>query len=93
MKIGSRLWILWAASLVIFTGAAVATWLGLDLMDGVRGLTIRFLLCYCGIIVVFQALAAIDAVRSMLRESPGKANQADSAALMSNTMDKIRGSL
>jgi hypothetical protein len=81
MKIESRLWILWIASLVIFTSAAVATWLGLDLMDGVSGLTIRFFLCYCGIIVVFQVFSAIDAVRSMLRQLPGKTKQGARAAL------------
>ena len=72
MKIGLRLWILWSVSLVIYTGGAAATWLGMEVMDGVSGLTIRFFLCYCGIIVVFQALSAIDAVRKLLREGSGK---------------------
>ena len=71
----------WAASLVIFASAAVATWLDMALMDGVSGLTIRFFLCYCGIIVVCQVFAAIDAVRSMLRPLPEKKHQGARASL------------
>ena len=96
MKIGLRLWILWAASLVIFTGAAVAAWLGMELMDGVSGLTIRFFLCYCGIIVAFQSLFALDAVRGMLRDLPGNNKQEQPGRRHTDftlTTEKTRGSL
>ena len=66
MKIGLKLLVLWVASLTLYGATAIATWQTMDVMDGVSGLTIRFFLGYCGIIVVFQVFAALDAVRQLL---------------------------
>ncbi len=68
MKIGRKLLILWAASLVLFSATGVASWLTMDLMTGVSGLTIRFFLGYCGIIVVSQVFAAFDELRQLLAD-------------------------
>ncbi len=56
MKIGLKLLVLWAASMALFSSIAVATWMTMDVMEGVSGLTIRFFLGYCGIIVVIPSL-------------------------------------
>ena len=68
MKIGLKLWVLWAASMVLFIATGVASWLTMDVMAGVRGLTIRFFLGYGGIIVVFQVFAALAAGGQMFRD-------------------------
>jgi len=41
-------------------------------MSGVSGLTIRFFLGYCGIIVVSQVFSAMAAVRKLLEEVSAK---------------------
>lgn len=66
MKIGLKLLVLWAASMALFSSIAVATWMTMDVMEGVSGLTIRFFLGYCGIIVVSQVFSALDAIRQLL---------------------------
>ena len=66
MKIGLKLLALWAASLALYGAAMIATWLTMDVMEGISGLTIRFFLGYCGIIVVFQVFAALDAIRQLI---------------------------
>jgi hypothetical protein len=66
MKIGLKLLALWAASLALYGAAMIATWLSMDVMEGISGLTIRFFLGYCGIIVVFQVFAALDAIRQLI---------------------------
>lgn len=66
MKIGVKLLALWVASLALYGAAAIATWQTMGVMDGISGLTIRFFLGYCGIIVVFQVFAALDAIRQLL---------------------------
>ncbi|MBE0577536.1 MAG: hypothetical protein IH613_16780 [Desulfuromonadales bacterium] len=68
MKIGLKLLILWAASITLFLCAGLATWLGMDVMDGVSGLTIRFFLGYCAIIVVSQVFSAFAAVCQLYRD-------------------------
>jgi hypothetical protein len=40
----------------------------MDVMEGISGLTIRFFLGYCGIIVVFQVFSALDAIRQLLHD-------------------------
>jgi hypothetical protein len=65
MKIGLKLWTLWVASMTLFISTGIATWLNLDVMEGVSGLTIRFFLGYCGIIVVFQVFSALSAFGQM----------------------------
>lgn len=76
MKIGLKLLLLWAASTALFIAAGIATWLTLDVMEGVSGLTIRFFLGYCGIIVVSQVFAALAAVRQLLDDMTTKEPQA-----------------
>lgn len=66
MEIGRKLLLLWAASLALFISAGVATWMTLDVMEGVSGLTIRFFLGYCGIIVVFQVFSALEAAQKLI---------------------------
>ena len=66
MKIGLKLLILWVASLALYSATAIATWMTMDVMEGISGLTIRFFLGYCGIIVVFQVFAALDAIRQLI---------------------------
>jgi hypothetical protein len=66
MEIGRKLLLLWAASLALFISAGVATWMTLDVMEGVSGLTIRFFLGYCGIIVVSQVFPALEAVQKLI---------------------------
>ena len=57
MKIGWKLLLLWTASMALFTGAGLATWLNMAVMEGVSGLAVRFFLGYCGIIIVFQVFS------------------------------------
>ena len=66
MKIGAKLKVFWIASMALFISTAVATWVTMDVMEGVSGLTIRFFLGYCGIIVVFQAFSALAAIRQLI---------------------------
>ncbi len=68
MKIGLKLMILWAASMALFISTGIATWLTWDVMGGVSGLIIRFLLGYCGIIVVFQVFSALAAIRELIHD-------------------------
>lgn len=68
MKFGAKLWILWLASMALFISVGIATWLTMDVMDGISGLTIRFFLGYCGIIIVCQVLAALSAIRDLINE-------------------------
>lgn len=65
MKLGRTLLLLWVASLALFTATAIAALATPDLMSGVPGLTIRFFLGYCGIIVVSQVFAAMHAIRKL----------------------------
>jgi hypothetical protein len=66
MKIGKKLLLLWVASMALFISVGIATWMTLDVMEGVSGLTIRFFLGYCGIIVVFQVISALKAVQQLI---------------------------
>ena len=75
MEIGKKLLLLWAASLALFISAGVATWMTLDVMEGVSGLTIRFFLGYCGIIVVFQVFSALKAVQQLISDWTEKKSQ------------------
>jgi hypothetical protein len=72
MKLGRTLIILWVASMTLFIATAIATLVTPDLMSGVSGLTIRFFLGYCGIIVVAQVFSAMAAVRKLLEEVSAK---------------------
>ncbi len=81
MKIGLKLLLLWAASLALFSGVGLATWLGLAVMDGVSGLMIRFFLGYCAIIVVFQVFAATTEVGRLYRDISNKRPQSLRALL------------
>ena len=75
MEIGRKLLLLWVASLALFISAGVATWMTLDVMEGVSGLTIRFFLGYCGIIVVFQVFSALKAVQQLICDWTEKKSQ------------------
>ena len=66
MEIGWKLLLLWLASTALFISVGIATWLTLDVMEGVSGLTIRFFLGYCGIIVVFQVFSALKAIQQLI---------------------------
>jgi hypothetical protein len=72
MKLGRTLIILWAASIALFTATAIATLVTPELMSGVSGLTIRFFLGYCGIIVVAQVFSAMVAIRKLLEDMSAK---------------------
>jgi len=65
MKLGRTLIILWVASIALFTATAIATLVTPEYMSGVSGLTIRFFLGYCGIIVVSQVFSAMVALRKL----------------------------
>lgn len=68
MKIGLKLLVLWIASMALFISAGIATWLTMDVMEGISGLTIRFFLGYCGIIIVSQVVPALTAVRQLIND-------------------------
>jgi hypothetical protein len=65
MKLGRTLILLWVASLALFTATAIVTLLTPEWMSGIPGLTIRFFLGYCGLIVVAQVFAAMRALRQL----------------------------
>lgn len=67
MKIGLKLMVLWAASMTLFVCAGLAVWLGMEVMDGVSGLAIRFFLGYCGIIIVSQVFTALAEISRLFR--------------------------
>ncbi|MDH3454367.1 MAG: hypothetical protein OEL80_04395 [Desulfuromonadales bacterium] len=81
MKIGLKLMVLWAASMALFITAGLAAWLGLDLLDGVSGLTIRFFLGYCAIIVVSQVFTAITTLGRLFRAISARRPQSIKALL------------
>ena len=66
MKLGRTLIILWAASMALFIAAGVVSLYTPEYLNGVPGLTIRFFLGYCAIIVVSQVLSAMAAIRKLL---------------------------
>jgi len=66
MEIGWKLLLLWTASTALFISVGIATWLTMDVMEGISGLTIRFFLGYCGIIVVFQVFSALKAIQQLI---------------------------
>jgi len=68
MKIGLKFLALWIASMALFISTGIATWLAMDLMEGISGLTIRFFLGYCGIIIVSQLFPALTAVRQLIND-------------------------
>ena len=72
MKLGRTLIILWVASLALFIATGIATLATPELMSGVPGLTIRFFLGYCGIIVVAQVFSAMVAIRKLLEDLSAK---------------------
>ena len=53
MEIGWKLLLLWTASMGLFIGAGIATWLTMDVMEGISGLTIRFFLLTISLIFLF----------------------------------------
>ena len=72
MKLGRTLIILWVASIALFTATAIATLVTPDIMSGIPGLTIRFFLGYCGIIVVSQVFSAMAAIRELFEDLSAK---------------------
>ena len=68
MKIESKLLFLWIASMTLFTSVGIATWLTMDVMEGISGLTIRFFLGYCAIVVVFQVFSALVAIQQLIND-------------------------
>lgn len=72
MKLGRTLLILWVASLALFIATGIATLATPELMDGVPGLTIRFFLGYCGIIIVAQVFSAMNAIRKLFDDVAAK---------------------
>jgi hypothetical protein len=73
MKIGIKLVTLWIASLALFTGAGIVALVVPEWLGGVHGLAIRFFFGYCGIIVVAQVCAFMEAIRR-LRENSTETN-------------------
>ncbi len=87
MEIGWKLLLLWTASMALFISAGIATWLTLDVMEGVSGLTIRFFLGYCGIIVVSQVFCRAQNRTAAHLRFDGKepaVDQADAALNLTN---------
>ena len=72
MKLGRTLIILWVASIALFSATAIATLVTPEVMSGVSGLTIRFFLGYCGIIVVAQVFSAMNAIRKLFEDLSAK---------------------
>jgi hypothetical protein len=72
MKLGRTLLILWVASIALFTATGIATLVTPERMSGIPGLTIRFFLGYCGIIVVSQVFSAMQAIRQLLDDLTAK---------------------
>lgn len=72
MKLGRTLTILWLTSLALFIATGIATLVTPDIMGGVSGLTIRFFLGYCGIIVVSQVWSAMHAIRKLFDDFSAK---------------------
>ena len=72
MKLGRTLIILWGASIALFTATAIVTLVTPDFMSGISGLTIRFFLGYCGIIVVAQVFSAMVAIRKLFEDLSAK---------------------
>lgn len=72
MKLGRTLIILWVASLALFTATGIVTLVTPELMSGIPGLTIRFFLGYCGIIVVSQVFSAMHAIRELFDEASAR---------------------
>ena len=68
MKIDLKLVLLWITSLVFFAGAGVVALTAPDWMSGIQGLTIRFFLGYCGVIVVAQVFALMEVIRRLQEE-------------------------
>lgn len=93
MKIGKKLLLLWAASMVLFVSAGVATWMTLDVMEGVSGLTIRFFLGYCGIIVVSQVFFALKAVQQLISELTEKNRSRSGCFCVEPDKHQSRGSI
>lgn len=81
MKIGMKRLALWAASMALFIATGLATWLGMEVLDGVSGLAIRFFLCYCAIIIVSQVFSAITAISQLFRDLDEKQSQSIKALL------------
>ena len=68
MKLGRTLLILWAASIALFTATAIVGLVAPEAMSGIPGLTIRFFLGYCAIIVVAQVFSAMVAVSRLFED-------------------------
>lgn len=75
MEIGLKLMLLWTASMALYISAGLATWQGMEVMDGVSGLTIRFFLGYCAIIIVSQVFPAIAAIGQLFRDTTEKRSE------------------
>ena len=75
MKINLQRVILWIASLGVFSGAGVVALAAPDWMYGVQGLTIRFFLGYCGIIVVAQVFAVMEVIRRLQEDSSWRSSR------------------
>ncbi len=71
MKIGIRI-SFWLASLALFAGARSVYLFVPDWLSGVQGLIIYFFLGYCAIIVVAQAFACMEIIRSQRQDSQEK---------------------
>lgn len=74
MKLGRKLIILWAASMALFIATGIVTLVTPEIMSGIPGLTIRFFLGYCGIIIVAQVFSAMVAIRKLFEELAEKKN-------------------
>lgn len=65
MKLGRTLTLLWLASLALFAAAGYLASSTPEFFTGAGGWVLRFFLGYCGIIVVAQVLAAMEAIRRL----------------------------
>ncbi|MDZ4185426.1 MAG: cytochrome C [Desulfuromonadales bacterium] len=85
MKIDKKLVILWIASLALFAGVGVTALVMPEWLSGIHGLTIRFFLGYCAIIVVAQVHAFMEGSRRR-REDSGGGKSCSTASLMLVTL-------
>lgn len=59
----------WLASLTLLLATLVADMVTPAIMEGISGLTIRFFLGYCGIIMIAQLFASLAAMRRLLEDT------------------------
>lgn len=86
MKIDKKMVILWIASLMLFAGVGVIALVMPEWLSGIHGLTIRFFLGYCAIIVVAQVHAFMEGGRRWREDSCGRKKSCSTSTLILVTL-------